>query len=76
LESEKIPDKVIMDGLDAERNQLEAYAAAKSLEGLTWALSTTINFAATGKYKSRGDMPKSATIYICPRPVRVVSLST
>lgn len=55
-----------MDGLDAERNELEAYTAAKSLEGLTWALSTTINFAATGKYKSRGDMSRSAKIYMSP----------
>src|SRR5690606_22442781 len=35
-------------------------------EGLTWALSTTINFAATGRYKSRGDMSKSARIYMSP----------
>ncbi len=62
----KIPYKVILDGLDAERNELEAYAAAKSLEGLTWALSTTINFAATGKYKSRGDLSRSVKIYMSP----------
>lgn len=62
----KIPYKVIFTGLDADENELEAYAASKSLEGLTWALSTTINFAVTGKYKSRGDMSKSARIYMSP----------
>lgn len=62
----KIPFKVIIDGIDAERNELEAYSAAKSLEGLTWALSTTINFATTGKYKSRGDVSKSSKIYMKP----------
>lgn len=62
----KIPYKVKIDGLDANRNELEAYYATKSLEGLTWALTTTINFAATGKYKSKGDMSKSAKIYMKP----------
>jgi hypothetical protein len=62
----KIPYKVIFTGLDADENELEAYAASKSLEGLTWALSTTINFSVTGKYKSRGDMSKSARIYMSP----------
>jgi len=62
----KIPYKVVFTGFDANENQLEAYAASKSLEGLTWALSTTINFAVTGKYKSRGDMSKSARIYMSP----------
>ncbi|MEP3775597.1 MAG: hypothetical protein ABJM82_01090 [Shimia thalassica] len=62
----KIPYKVLIDGLDADRHELEAYSAAKTLEGLTWALSTTINFATTGKYKSRGDMSKSAKIYMKP----------
>ncbi|WP_417589538.1 hypothetical protein [Pararhodobacter oceanensis] len=62
----KIPYKVIFTGLDADENQLEAYAASKSLEGLTWALSTTINFSVTGKYKSRGDMSKSARIFMSP----------
>jgi hypothetical protein len=62
----EISYKVIFDGLDADGSKLEAYAASKSLEGLTWALSTTINFAATGKYKSRGDMSKSAKIYMMP----------
>lgn len=61
-----IPYKVIFTGLDADGNELEAYAASKSLEGLTWALSTTINFSVTGKYKSRGDMSKSARIYMSP----------
>src|SRR5690606_18695839 len=62
----RIPYRVIFEGLDADGNELEAYAASKSLEGLTWALSTTINFAATGRYKSRGDMSKSARIYMSP----------
>jgi len=62
----KIPYKVIFTGLDADENELEAYAASKSLEGLTWALSTTINFSVTGQYKSRGDMSKSARIYMSP----------
>jgi hypothetical protein len=62
----KIPYKVIIDGLDADENKIEAYHGAKSLEGLTWALSTTINFASTGKFKSSGDMSKSATIYMKP----------
>jgi hypothetical protein len=61
-----IPYKIIFTGLDADGNELEAYAASKSLEGLTWALSTTINFSVTGKYKSRGDMSKSARIYMSP----------
>ena len=59
-----IPYKVVFDGLDAEGNELEAYSASKSLEGLTWALSTTINFAATWNYKSQGDISKSAKIYM------------
>lgn len=62
----KIPYKVVFNGLDADENELEAYSASKSLEGLTWALSITINFAVTGKYKSRGDMSKSARIYMSP----------
>lgn len=62
----EIPYKIIFTGLDADENELEAYAASKSLEGLTWALSTTINFSVTGKYKSRGDMSKSARIYMSP----------
>ena len=66
MADEKIPYKIIFTGLDADENELEAYAASKSLEGLTWALSTTINFSVTGKYKSRGDMSKSARIYMSP----------
>ena len=62
----KIPYKVIIDGLDADENKIEAYYGAKSLEGLTWALSTTINFASTGRFKSSGDMSKSAKIYMTP----------
>jgi ElaB/YqjD/DUF883 family membrane-anchored ribosome-binding protein len=62
----KISYKVTFDGLDASGNELEAYAASKSLEGLTWALSTTINFAVTGRYKSRGDMSRSVRIYMSP----------
>lgn len=62
----KIPYKVKFTGLDADRGELEAYAAAKSLEGLSWALSITINFAVTGEYKSRGDMSRSAKIYLKP----------
>lgn len=63
-----IPYKIRFTGLDADRSELEAYAAAKSLEGLSWALSVCINFAVTGDYKSRGDMSRSAKIYL--RPVR------
>lgn len=62
----EIPYKVIFTGRDADGNELEAYSASKSLEGLIWALSTTINFSATGKYKSRGDMSKSVKIYMSP----------
>lgn len=61
-----IPFRVKFSGLDADRNELEAYSAAKSLEGLSWALSVTINFAVTGEYKSRGDMSRSARIYLRP----------
>ncbi len=62
----QIPYKVRFTGLDANRNELEAYAAAKSLEGLSWALSVTINFAVVGEYKSRGDLSRSSRIYLRP----------
>lgn len=62
----QIPYKVRFTGLDASRNELEAYSAAKSLEGLSWALSVTINFAVVGEYKSRGDLSRSSRIYLRP----------
>lgn len=66
METIKIPYKVKFSGLDADRNELEAYSAAKSLEGLTWALSVTLNFATTGDYKARGDVSKSSKIFMRP----------
>lgn len=62
----KIPYKVRFIGLDADRNELEAYAGAKSLEGISWALAVTINFAVTGDYKYKGDMSRSSKIYLKP----------
>ena len=58
--------KIKFDGKDADRHRLEAYPAAHSLEGLTWALALTLHFGVTGEVRGRGDLSRSAKIYISP----------
>ncbi len=66
--SETIPLKysVKFEGRDADRNRLEAYPAAQSLEGFIWALNLTINFGVTGKIRQKGDLSSAAKIFISP----------
>ena len=66
MSSVHLPFKVRFDGLDADRNMLEAYPAAHSLEGLTWALALTMHFAMTGEVRNRGNLTRSVKIYISP----------
>ncbi len=54
------------EGLDADDNRLEAYPAAQSMEGLTWALSLTLHYGVTGELRSRGDLSRSARVYVSP----------
>lgn len=58
--------KIKFDGIDADQHRLEAYPAAQSLEGLIWALALTLHFGVTGDIRARGDLPRSARIYISP----------
>ncbi len=58
--------RAVFDGLDAESSRLEAYPAAQSLEGLTWALSLTVHYGVTGELRGRGDLSRSAKILIGP----------
>lgn len=58
--------KIKFDGGDADYHKLEAYPAAQSLEGLTWALALTLHFGVTGDLRGRGDLSRSAKIYIAP----------
>lgn len=54
------------EGLDADNSRLEAYPAAQSMEGLTWALSLTVHFGVTGELRNRGDLSRSARIFVSP----------
>ena len=54
------------EGGDAEDNRLEAYPAAQSMEGLTWALAITVHYGVTGELRNRGDLSRSAKIYVSP----------
>jgi hypothetical protein len=58
--------KIIFRGGDADDNRIEAYPAAQSLEGLMWALSLTLHFGITGDIRGRGDLSRSAKVYISP----------
>ena len=58
--------KIKFDGGDADQHRLEAYPAAQTLEGLTWALALTLHFGVTGDVRGRGDLSRSAKIYISP----------
>lgn len=58
--------KIKFEGGDADRHVLEAYPAAQTLEGLTWALAVTVNFAVTGEIRHKGDLSRSAKMFIHP----------
>ncbi len=58
--------KIKFDGGDADQHRLEAYPAAQSLEGLTWALGLTLHFGVTGDVRGRGNLSRSAKIFISP----------
>src|SRR6056300_871362 len=58
--------KIKFEGKDADRHLLEAYPTAHTLEGLTWALALTLHFGITGQVRGRGDLSKSAKIFISP----------
>ncbi|WP_300425368.1 hypothetical protein [uncultured Hyphomonas sp.] len=58
--------RIVFEGGDADRNMLEAYPAAHTLEGLTWALSLTLHFGVTGELRGRGDLSSSAKIFVLP----------
>jgi len=62
----RINYKVKFDGGDADQHRLEAYPAAQTLEGLTWALALTLHFGVTGDVRGRGNLSRSARIYISP----------
>lgn len=58
--------KIRFEGRDADDHRLEAYPAAKSIEGLVWALSLVIHFGVTGKIRNKGNLSASAKVYISP----------
>ena len=58
--------RATFEGLDADSNRLEAYPAAQSMEGLAWALSLTLHYGVTGELRNRGDLSRSAKIFVSP----------
>lgn len=61
-----IPYRLKYEGRDATSNRLEAYQAARSLEGMVWALNISLFFAATGRVRQRGNLSSAGSIYIHP----------
>lgn len=58
--------RATFDGRDADQHRLEAYPAAQSMEGLAWALSLTVHYGVTGELRNRGDLSRSAKIFVSP----------
>ncbi|MBM1558680.1 hypothetical protein JQV19_19035 [Sulfitobacter mediterraneus] len=62
----KISYNIKFDGGDADSNRIEANAASHSLEGISWALSVVLHYGVTGELRERGDLSRSAKIYLLP----------
>lgn len=62
----KIALRAKFEGGDADQHILEGHSAAKSLEGLTWALISAINYGSTGKLKTPQAANRKSQIYIYP----------
>lgn len=58
--------KLTFQGRDANQHRLEAHPAGQSIEGFSWALALTLNYAVTGRLQFSRDLSRSAKIFISP----------